>query len=208
MLPTPDIARVTPGKFLRGRVAHVWPFAAVSFLFAVVILLMPRTFDGTAVEWLHTLRPVNALLRELAIGALLLFGGVVLILRRVPPGPTVLKFTATLSQAFITFFFYLVALFGGLLVAWPLAVWLEAPLRNVQPGLQGLLFGVLSVLLVYMVFALVHRLGKGRWPGQESGGGKLDGTLRLDRLPDLAVRAAGAVMVLVCAALFWTGTIL
>ncbi len=208
MLPTPDIARLTPGAFLRGRVVRVWPFAAVSFLFAVIVLALPRTFDGTAVEWLHTLRPVNALLRELAIGALLLFGGVMLVLRRVPPGPMVARFTGTLAQAFVTFFFYLVALFAGLMLAWPLAVWLEAPIRNMQPALQGVLFGVLSVILVYLVFALVHRLGMGQWPGQSGSGGKLDSALRLDRLPDIAVRVAGVVMVIVFLVLFWMGTIL
>lgn len=210
MLSTPDIARLAPGAFLRVMVARVWPFAAVSFLFAVLVLLVPRTFDGTAVAWLDQLHPMNALLRELALASLLLLGGVVLVLRRVPPGPVVLLFTATLSQAFITFFFYLTALFVGLLLAWPFAIWIEAPLGDIRPAVRGPLLGVLSVLAVYAGFALTHRLGAGRWPGQSGGGvaGRTDRLLRLDRIPDPAVRAAGAVLLAAFALAFWAGTLL
>ncbi|MFV8834864.1 hypothetical protein [Aquisalimonas sp.] len=210
ILHTPDIARLTPGAFLRAVVARVWPFAAVSFLFAILVLLVPRTFDGTAVEWLNTLRPVNALLRELAVGSLLVVGGVVLILRQVPPGRPLLLFMATLSQAFITFFFYLAALFVGLLLGWPLAVWIEAPLGNIQPAVLGPIYGVLSVLLVYIAFALIHRLGAGHWPGEASGAlfGKVDDVMRLGRLPDLAIRGVGAGMLIIFVVLFWTGAIL
>lgn len=211
MLSTPDIARLPPGGFLRAVIARVWPFAAISFLFAVLVLLVPRTFDGTAVAWLQTLQPINALLRELALGSLLLLGGVVLLLRRLPPGRVVLLFTATLSQAFITFFLYLAALFVGLLAAWPLAIWIEAPMGDVRPAILGPLYGVFSILLVYIAFALVHRLGTQEWPGATRGRvgpGRIDRVLRLERIPDLVIRAFGAVLLALFAFLFWSGVIL
>ena len=210
LLQTPEISRLAPWPFIKGQVGRVWPFAAIAFLFAFLVLLVPRTFDGTALEWLHELRPVNALLRELALGSLLVLGGLILLLRKVPPGRAILLFTATLSQAFITFFLYLAALFAGLLLAWPLAVWVEAPLGNIRPALLGPLFGIVSALLVYAVFALIHRLGSQQWPGETAGGlfGKVEGVLRLGSIPDVVVRGAGAALLAVFLVLFWIGIIL
>ncbi|WP_290650968.1 hypothetical protein [Aquisalimonas sp.] len=210
LLNSPDIARLTPAAFLWAVIARVWPFAAVTFLFSVLVLFVPRTFDGTAVEWLHHLRPVNAFMRELAMGSLLVLGGLVLVLRQLPPGRALLLFSATLSQAFVTFFLFLAGLFVGLLLAWPLAVLFEAPLGSARPAVLGPIYGIFSALLVYVAFAFIHRLGKDRWPGEEPGAllRKIDEVLRLGQLPHLAVRGLGAGLLVVFAGLFWTGAIL
>lgn len=205
-----DIARLGPGAFLKAVVSRVWPFVAVSFLFALLVLLVPRNLQGSAQDWLAALRPMNAMVRELALGALLLLAGVVLILRRVPPGGAVLLFTASLSQAFVTFFLYLAALFIGLLLAWPLGALFNVYMGDLRAVVQGPLFGLLSALLVYAAYLMIHRVGAGVWPGESSHPlfVKIDDVLRLERIPDLGIRGMGIGLVVLFLALFWTGLLL
>ena len=209
MLTTPEILRLRPLGFGRSSLARVWPFAAVALVFAALVLVVPRTFDDTAMQWLQTLGPVTGLLRELATASLLSLGGVVLLLRRIPPGGLVLAFTATLAQALIYVLLYLVALFVGLLLGWPLAVCLEAPSGDIAPALRGMGLGLVSAGGAYLAFAFICRLGAQHWPGMARGApARLDRWLRLESLPDAAVRGLGGALVIAFAALFWTGLVL
>jgi len=210
ILQTPDIARLGPGDFLTAVISRVWPFIAVTFLFALLVLVVPRNMEGGAQAWLAALRPMNTMVRELALGALLLLSGVVLILRGIPPGRAVLVFTASLSQAFFTFFLYLASLFMGLLLAWPLGALFNVHMGELGAVLLGPLYGLLSAILVYLAFVLIHRLGSGGWPGDEAGRvyplfDRAEGMLHLNRLPDLGIRAIGLGLLLLFLALFWTG---
>lgn len=204
------IVRFGPVGYTRRVALAVWPFAVVGALFALLIMLTPRTFDATVAVWLEALRPANGLLRELALASLLLLGGVILLLRRLPPGRALLAFSATLADAFILLFAAFTALFVGFLLTWPVAAALEAPTGDPVAALRGPGLALLSAVLVYLAFAFTHRLGCGRWPGDRTTGllPRLDTLLHLERLPDPAVRALGAALVVLFAALFRIGWLL